>query len=114
MVPVLRTMQGVPAVRPRVHPRMERDLMVTARVLRTQANPVVLRMVPFIRTMQSVPAVRPKRLSLLTKESQEDGAVKTRPSPRRKNIASSLTALGWPPEFFRDLDLTEAILAIVF
>ena len=87
--------------------------MVTARDLRTQANPVVHRMVPVHRTMQGVPAVR-TRAPLLMKENQEDGAVKTKVNLRKENIVSSLTALGRPPVFFRDLDFTEAILAIVF
>ncbi len=112
MDPAHRTMQSVPAVRTRDHLLMEHDLMVSARVLRTLANPAAHRMVPVHRTMQGVPAVHPQRL--LMKASQEDGAVKTRLSPRKEKIVSSPSALGRAPVFFRDLDLTEAIHTIVF
>jgi hypothetical protein len=64
--------------------------------------------------MQGVPVVRLKKLSLPMKENQEDGVVKTGLSPRKEKIVSSPPALGRVPVFFRDLDLTEAILAIVF
>jgi len=112
MDPAHRTMQSVPVVRPRAHLLMEPDLMVRARVLRTLANPAVNRMAPAHRTMQSVLVVHPKRL--LMKASQEDGVVKTGLSPRKEKIVSSPPALGRVPVFFRTLDFTKAILAIVF
>jgi hypothetical protein len=48
------------------------------------------------------------------KASQGDGVVKTKASPRKEKIVSSLPGLGLCPVFFRDFDLAEAILAIVF
>ena len=102
-VPVLRTMQGVPVVRPRVRLLMECDLTAPVRALRTRADPVVLRMDPEYRTMQSVritplPAVGQKMVdpgASMPLPIVERGAVprRNRPDggtqPRRFNQARS-------------------------
>ena len=67
-VPVHRTMQSVPAVRPRAHHLMEPDLVVRAKVLGTQADP-------------AVPQIR---LNLPMKENQGAGERKIEPIRRAK------------------------------
>ena len=88
MVPVHRTMQGVPVVRARVHLLMEPDLMVRTRVHRMLADPAVLRTVPVLRTMQSVPAVRTRVISLM----EQGPAVRTRVLLTAKNLVTPIKA----------------------
>ena len=87
MVPVHRTMQGVPVVRARVHLLMEPDLMVRTRVHRMLADPAVLRTVLVLHTMQRVPVGRAKVLLM-----EQGLAVRTRVLLTAKNLVTPIKA----------------------